>query len=103
MPIGFLKYVNIILFPFLLGACVSKSAQAPDVIFADRITLAFTGKGAAAGMMMDAYLGGAGVAIGIAIDDGIAKNIAENITNSYPDFNILSVVKKSCSVNLIGL
>lgn len=93
MKIDFIKCISIIFVMLILSSCVSNSAYELDVKFTDRATMAFTGKGAAAGMMMDAYLGGAGVAIGIAIDEGIAKNIAENIVHLYPDFNILSVVK----------
>lgn len=84
----------VILIAILLGGCTSHSARHISVKFENRATMAFTGKGAAAGIMMDAYLGGAGIAIGIAIDEGIAKNIAENIAHSYPDFNIASVVAK---------
>ena len=59
-----------------LSACVSKFAT-PQIVYGDKSTLSFSGKGAAAGMMMDAYMGGAGVAIGIAIDEGIAKDILQ--------------------------
>ncbi len=59
----------------LLAACTHSRVQPVDVSFGARETLYFTGRGAAAGIMMDAYLGGAGVAIGIAIDEGIAKDM----------------------------
>lgn len=62
--------------------------------FGERETLYFTGRGGAAGIMMDAYLGGAGVAIGIAIDEGIAKDIAVAIQKENPRFDIRSHIKE---------
>ncbi len=57
------------------------------VEYSDRQTLAFEGRGAAAGIMLDSLLGGTGVAIGIAIDEGIAKDIANNIQSAEPDYS----------------
>lgn len=61
--------------------------RAIPVEYSDRQTLAFEGRGAAAGIMLDSLLGGTGVAIGIAIDEGIAKDIATNIQAKYPDYS----------------
>ena len=79
----------------ILSGCATKAATPVQVKTGERTTLAFTGKGAAAGVMMDAFLGGAGVAIGIAIDEGIAKDITENILKPPATFNVVSVVEKN--------
>ena len=44
-----------------------------------RENLAFTGKGAGAGMMLMSSMGPMGIAIGVAIDEGIAKDIAKAV------------------------
>lgn len=46
----------------------------------DRIR--FSGKGAGAGVMMASTVGPMGIAIGVAIDEGIAKNIQESLDES---------------------
>jgi len=73
------------------ASCVSKPVTS-QIDHGDRSTLAFSGKGAAAGTMMDAYMGGAGVAIGIAIDEGIAKDITANLSNRRGGFDMLALV-----------
>jgi hypothetical protein len=78
----------------LFSGCATKKSQSLQVVTGDRSTLAFTGKGAAAGIMMDAFLGGAGVAIGIAIDEGIAKDIANNLSKPPTVFNMVALVEK---------
>lgn len=82
-----------------LVACTTKYVTPQSVVYGDRSTLSFSGKGAAAGIMMDAYMGGAGVAIGIAIDEGIAKDIAANISSRPGGFDMLGLVQKELSVN----
>ena len=77
----------------MLFSCSVMRPTPQHVDFGDRKTLAFTGKGAAAGMMMDAYLGGAGVAIGIAIDEGIAKDIEKNLSQRAGGFDMLQLVR----------
>jgi|GEM_PF-1381801 len=44
--------------------------------------LHFSGKGAGAGMMLMSSLGAAGIAIGVAIDEGIAKDIAATLNTA---------------------
>ena len=78
---------------FLLSSCATFQPAQPNIHIGERESLAFTGKGAAAGVMMDAYLGGAGVAIGIAIDEGIAKDIEKNITQRSGGFDMLRLVE----------
>lgn len=87
--------VRIFLFSsILLLGCATHPHAVWQVKMADRTALAFSGKGAAAGIMMDAYISGSGIAIGIAIDQGIAKTIAENIQKKSPDFSFTSLVDK---------
>lgn len=61
-----------------MGAC-SILPHAPvinySLVFDDPARVRFQGKGAAAGMMMSSSMGPMGVAIGVAIDEGIAKDI----------------------------
>ncbi len=87
--------VKLIFCALILVGCASRPVVPVEIKTGDRTTLAFTGKGAAAGIMMDAYLGGAGVAIGIAIDEGIAKDIATNLARYPSGFNITSLVEKN--------
>jgi hypothetical protein len=98
MSSSFLTAVSFIISLFLV-ACVSKPIAPQNITYGDRSTLAFSGKGAAAGMMMDAFMGGAGVAIGIAIDEGIAKDIAANISSMPGSFDMLELVKKEIILN----
>lgn len=83
------------LLALILLSCATKPQVPVQVKIGDRSNLAFTGKGAAAGMMMDAYMGGVGVAIGIAIDEGIAKDIATNLAKYPSGFSITSLVEKN--------
>lgn len=53
----------------------------------DRIR--FSGKGAGAGMMMASSMGATGIAIGVAIDEGIAKDIQDAYTGSGGNFSYL--------------
>jgi hypothetical protein len=70
---------NIFLFVFLwLGACsnLQRTPVVPySVVIDDPQRLRFQGKGAAAGMMMSSSMGPMGIAIGVAIDEGIAKDL----------------------------
>ena len=81
----------------LITSCATHQQRTVAVSYAERETIAFTGKGAGAGIMIDSLLGGAGVAIGIAIDEGIAKQIRENIYQSNEKYNFAERLKKSAS------
>jgi hypothetical protein len=87
-----MRLVCVIAMLFLL-ACASKNGHDIQVTYGERQTLYFTGRGAAAGVMMDSLLGGTGVAIGIAIDEGISKDIAAAILVNNPHFSMDSLVK----------
>lgn len=98
-----------ILIPLVLLACVHTNQQQVQVNYGERQTLYFTGRGAAAGIMMDSLLGGTGVAIGVAIDEGISKDIAAAISIGNPSFSMDRLVKDglgeavSQGVNIKGL
>lgn len=78
----------LLLLSCLISSCTHTRTLSIPVEFGDRQTLYFTGKGIVAGIMMDSLLGGAGIAIGIAIDEGIAKDIFAAIQKANPEFDI---------------
>lgn len=63
--------------PVLLSACTSLPLKETPyaVKLVDLPLIHFEGKGAAAGVMMSSSMGPMGIAIGVAIDEGIAKDI----------------------------
>jgi len=76
----------------LLGACsfidtkpAEQAAISVSIEGQDRIR--FSGKGAGAGMMMSASMGSMGIAIGVAIDEGISKEIHESFVASGGNFS----------------
>ena len=73
-----------------LFACATQPKPSIPVTLIAGEVLDFTGKGGAAGIMIDSVMGGAGIAIGIAIDKGIAKDIAKNLDLHKPAFNIVA-------------
>lgn len=90
----------ILVFGLLLVACASRDV---DVAIGDREDLYFTGRGAAAGIMMDSLLGGGtGVAIGIAIDEGIAKDVASALSVEEPEFDIRTLVRRALAERAAG-
>jgi hypothetical protein len=84
-----LKNNSIILLILFLAACNTQPVPKIPVTLGNNPALDFTGKGAAAGIMLDSVMGGAGIAIGIAIDKGIAKDIAKSLNQHNPPFNIV--------------
>lgn len=93
-----MRVVLLLLSICLVTACAHRPARTVSIEYGDRQTLFFTGKGAAAGMMMDAFMGGAGVAIGIAIDEGIAKDIAAAIQKTNPEFDVRTLVREQLAI-----
>jgi hypothetical protein len=70
--------MKIILLLFvLLTSCAELPQPVNPINVENNSRLHFSGKGAGAGMMLSASMGAVGTAIGIAIDEGIAKKIAE--------------------------
>jgi len=64
---------------------IEHSAISVSIESQDRIR--FSGKGAGAGMMMSSSMGAMGIAIGVAIDEGIAKEIHESFVVAGGDFS----------------
>jgi hypothetical protein len=93
-----MRIILLLLVSCLTISCAHTRAPSVPVEYGDRQTLYFTGKGAAAGMMMDSLLGGTGVAIGIAIDEGIAKDIAAAIQKANPEFDIRKLVQEQLAI-----
>tara|TARA_R110002072_G_scaffold33030_9_gene100277 strand:+ start:28391 stop:28975 length:585 start_codon:yes stop_codon:yes gene_type:complete len=65
---------------FLLTSCAQfqkNSTKLPEISISikDQDRIRFSGKGAGAGMMMSSSMGAMGIAIGVAIDEGIGKDI----------------------------
>ena len=82
-------------------ACVTQPSPKILVSLSDNQTLDFAGKGAAAGIMLDSVMGGAGIAIGIAIDKGIAKDIANNLSHHEPLLNIADHLDRKLKAAII--
>jgi len=76
----------------LLGACSSISIKPVEqavinISIEGQDRIRFSGKGAGAGMMMSASMGSMGIAIGVAIDEGISKEIHESFVASGGSFS----------------
>mgnify|MGYP000140753665 CR=1 FL=1 len=89
-----MKIFLIIASVLILGACslvVTKPADHPsiNIFIEEQDRIRFSGKGAGAGMMMSASMGSMGIAIGVAIDEGISKEIHESFVASGGNFSEL--------------
>ena len=98
----------------VLSACVVKQNKPAEhahisVHIQDQDRIRFSGKGAGAGMMMSASMGAMGIAIGVAIDEGIANEIHEAFVTSGNDFSDMvkretkAWLSKSCIENKVIL
>lgn len=83
----------VLAFLLSLSACVTLNSKL-EISYLDRDSLNFTGRGSAAGVMLDAVMDGAGIAIGIAIDQGIAKDISNNILLHDPKFDFRELIRQ---------
>lgn len=90
---------NRIVYPFLcllfLAGCASlqqPNEYAVSVTLPEDSRMHFSGKGAGAGMMLMSSMGAMGIAIGVAIDEGIAKDIG----NAAAGVNIAALAEKEC-------
>jgi len=85
-----------------LPACVNQHQNSfVDISFDEKPSLSFTGRGAAAGIMLDSVMVG-GAAIGIAIDQGIAKDISNNILKQNPSFDFREFVRQQLTQSQIS-
>ncbi|MBW8184270.1 hypothetical protein [Shewanella nanhaiensis] len=78
---------------FLLFGCASKSFEQQDVSysFSEPNRIQFQGKGAGAGIALMSTMGPVGIALGVAIDEGIAKDIRESAVASGFDMSLYVV------------
>ena len=77
---------------FLNSACSSVSlfVQGPiEITYSSSDRISFQGKGAGAGMALMSTMGPVGIALGVAIDEGIANDIRNNADNSGVEFQAL--------------
>lgn len=89
MPLQKYHCVIRVLVPAIFCMVVSACSfmQKPQKVFfsikmPESTLIRFEGKGAAAGVMMSSSMGPMGIAIGVAIDEGIAKEIREALNRS---------------------
>jgi len=82
-----------LLFSFLINsACTSlgiQSESAVEILYSSPDRISFQGKGAGAGMALMSSMGPVGIALGVAIDEGIAKDIRETAQQGGVDFKAL--------------
>ena len=85
-----LRLLLIVLLSLLLPACMVGSPSKPlasiQITPPEQNRIRFTGKGAGAGMMLMSSMGPMGMAVGVAIDEGIAKDIHETAVAEGVDF-----------------
>ncbi|MFL0810699.1 MAG: hypothetical protein K6L76_09815 [Agarilytica sp.] len=94
---NFLKQLITISFLATLSCVMIACAHTPkvkisrtDITFEEPNRMRFHGKGAGAGMMMMSSMGPMGIAIGVAIDEGIGKEIGEAANKA--DFDLASLL-----------
>lgn len=82
-----------LLFSFLINsACTSlgfQSESAAEILYSSPDRISFQGKGAGAGMALMSSMGPVGIALGVAIDEGIAKDIRETAQQGGVKFKAL--------------
>jgi len=85
----------IVLLSVILGlvACAQKPSQPSTIVVTSTVTdpdrIRFQGKGAGAGMMLSGSMGPMGIAIGVAIDEGIGKEIDATAMQANVKFTAL--------------
>lgn len=78
----------------LTASCVAPNEHRDTlvaVVAEDDLRVRFSGKGAGAGIALSSSMGPAGIAIGVAIDEGIAKDIGRALQTE--NFDIVTSVK----------
>lgn len=109
--VGMRRLVYILIL-FTVSACSTSPAFSPDKPIAfsplsfsielpSQNRLRFTGKGAGAGMMLMSSMGATGIAVGIAIDEGIGKDIEGALHTEDFDFQaeLLSALESALVLN----
>lgn len=102
----------LILILLTLCACTTSTVMSPDKPIASsplsfsielpsQNRLRFSGKGAGAGMMLMSSMGATGIAVGIAIDEGIGKDIEGSLRTEgfYFQADLLSALESALALN----
>lgn len=87
------RNVMLILCLLMTGCSISHHDSTPEfeTSFSEPNRIRFSGKGAGAGMMLMSSMGPMGIAVGVAIDEGIAKDIAASMERKGLDITKLIV------------
>jgi len=72
------KFLLLFIMAVVCASCASLAGKPTVTTELNDERLRFSGKGAGAGVMLSSSMGPMGIAIGVAIDEGIAKAIREN-------------------------
>lgn len=99
---SFFRRCLFVLLAISVASCAtqSRSVSTLDVISPDPDRIRFQGKGAGAGMVLMSSMGPMGIAIGVAIDEGIAKDIDSAARES--GFDIKNILVRTFQVAGIG-
>lgn len=85
-----LRFFYVVLFTIILTSCSTNEYSQEKIqlqlLVSDPDRIRFSGKGAGAGMMLMSSMGATGIAIGIAIDEGIGQKIAATATLNNIDY-----------------
>ncbi len=89
-----LKHLLPLLFVLAFSGCsILKPATPKSVTLGDNAKFSYSGRGSGAGIALMSTMGPVGIAVGVAIDEGIRKDL-ENSASTH-GFNILKIIKQS--------
>lgn len=100
-----LNVVSWVLLVMVFGGCSSMSNRIAIDVSYNEGSFSYTGDGSASGPMLVSALGPAGIAVGVAIDQGIASTIEQGLGSSNPFWldevrgKVESFVNESCRAN----
>jgi hypothetical protein len=78
---------------FLSGCAVLKTNATQKVLIEDGVKFSYSGRGAGAGVALMSTMGPAGIAVGVAIDEGIRKDLEASANSA--GFDIVKLVSNS--------
>lgn len=88
----FAVFLPLFIFSLFNSGCSSFSLsdqKAIEIHYTSPDRISFQGKGAGAGMALMSTMGPVGIALGVAIDEGIAKDIRETAVSGNVDFKVI--------------
>ena len=89
-----IKKLAYLLVPIVFTGCALLPLSTPiEIQFATDEGIQYSGRGAGAGISLMSTLGPAGIAVGIAIDEGIKKELQSAAAQA--DFNLLALIQGS--------